>query len=113
MKLRLRMALLMCLMAAAVFTGAEAWRGLRPVRESKLPAELYAPFAAGAATAEFFLRQSGDYVGVFSGRRARQPLSITGIELEELRVVDRAMIEAGLPVADRKELLLLLEDLGS
>ena len=101
MKLRLRMALLMCLMAAAVFTGAEAWRGLRPVRESKLPAELYAPFAAGADTAEFFLRQSGDYVGVFSG------------QLEELRVVDRAMIEAGLPVADRKELLLLLEDLGS
>ena len=113
MKLRLKMALLMCLMAAAVFTGVEAWSGLRPVRENQVPSELYAPFAAQADAAEFFLRESGDYVAVFSGQRDRNPITVTGIELACLRNVDRAMIEAGLPAMNRHELLLLLEDLGS
>lgn len=113
MGMRLRMALLMCLAAAAVFTGAEAYRSLRPGTASLVPEELYARFAARTEEAEFYLRGSDGYVAVFRGARARQPESVTGIELGGLRTVDRAMVEKGIPVLDRKELLLLLEDLGS
>ena len=48
LQIRLKMALLMCLAAAALYTGAEAWRTLRPVPTSDLPVELYARFAARA-----------------------------------------------------------------
>lgn len=113
MKLKMRIALLLCLAAAAMYTGAEALRGLQPERDSLLPQEIYSRFAARAETAEYFLKSSGDYVAVFQRPRDRQPLSVTGIELAQLRGADRAMVEAGIPVGDRRELLLLLEDLGS
>lgn len=38
---------------------------------------------------------------------------MTRIELKCLRAADRAMVEAGIPVLSRQELLQLLEDLGS
>ncbi len=113
LRLKLRIALLMCLVAAAVYTGAEAWRGLRPAQESKLPEEIYARFLARADTAEFYLKGQGDYVAVYAGARDSEPVTVTGIELDCLRSADRAMVEQGIPVTDRKELLLLLEDLGS
>ncbi len=113
LQIRLKMALLMCLAAAALYTGAEAWRTLRPVQTSDLPVELYARFAARADEAEFYIKESGGYVAVFSGARDREPVTVTGIELDALRSADRAMVEEGIPVIDRKELLLLLEDLGS
>ncbi|MBO5555831.1 MAG: hypothetical protein J5927_01470, partial [Oscillospiraceae bacterium] len=78
-----------------------------------VPEELYTRFAARAEGAEFYLRGSDGYVAVFRGARARQPERVTGIELGGLRTVDRALVEKGIPVLDRKELLLLLEDLGS
>lgn len=40
MGLRLRAALLMALMAAAAFTGAEAWRSLRAPEDKNLPHEI-------------------------------------------------------------------------
>ena len=52
-------------------------------------------------------------MAVYDGDGYRAPLSVTGIELQCLRGADRAMVEAGIPVTDRRELLLLLEDLGS
>ncbi len=110
---RFKLALLMCLVAAALYTGVEAWQALRPARENKLPQEVYARFLARADSAEYYLKNSGDYVAVYDDRRAREPVSVTGIELDSLRGADRAMVEEGIPVIDRKELLLLLEDLGS
>ena len=110
---RLKLALLMCLTAAALYIGVEAYRGLQPERSSELPEELYARFLARAEDAEFYLRGSGAYVAVYSSPRDREPVSVTGIELGGLRGADRAMLEEGIPVTDRKELLLLLEDLGS
>lgn len=108
-----KVALLLCLMGAALFTGAEALRSLRNTPGEPFPEELYAPFARNADTAAYFLRREGDYVGVFPSRRGKEPLRVTAIELRNLRRVDRAMIEAGLPVRSRQELLQLLEDLGS
>ena len=112
-QMRLKLALLMCLAAAALYTGAEAWRGLRPVQTNELPEELYARFLAQADKAEFYIRDSEGYVAVYAGAREQQPVTVTGIELDALRSADRAMVEEGIPVTTRKELLLLLEDLGS
>ncbi len=113
MRLRLRIALLMVLAAAAVFTGAEAWRGLRPPEDACLPHEIYDAFAAREESALYFVRENGGRVAVYETKRAREPLRVTGIELKCLRAADRAMVKAGIPVLSQQELLLLLEDLGS
>ena len=113
MGIRLRIALLMCAVAAAVYTGVEAYRSIKPVERSIIPEEIYAHFAAKAETAQFFLKNSEGYVAVYEKERDRDPMAVTDIELGCLRNVDKAMIEAGLPVSDRWELLQLLEDLGS
>ncbi len=113
MGMRLRLALLMVLAAAAAFTGAEAWRGLRPPENRNLPREIYESYAARADGAVCYLRPSDGRVAVFSSRRGKEPLRVTNIELKCLRASDRAMVEAGIPVLSRQELLCLLEDLGS
>lgn len=113
MGLRLRAAMLLCLMGAAMFTGLEALRSLRSSPGPSFPEELYAPFARNAESAAFYLGQEEGYVAVFPAGRGREPLEITGIPLQSLRRVDRAMIQVGLPVRSRLELLQLLEDLGS
>ena len=112
MRIRGRIALLMLLAAAAAFTGAEAWRTLRLPEDSRLPHEIYDAYSAQAESALYYLRESGGRVAVFEKARGREPLRVTKIELKSLREADRAMVEAGIPVLSRQELLLLLEDLG-
>ena len=113
MGLRVRIALLMVLAAAAAFTGAEAWRGLRPRENIHLPHEIYDAYAARAESAMYFLRESEGRVAVYETERARKPLRVTEIELCCLRAADRAMVEQGIPELSQQELLALLEDLGS
>ena len=113
MGLRLRIALLMCAVAAAIYTGTEAYRTLQPPEKNIIPQEIYALYAARADTAQFILKNSEGYVAVYEKERDRKPMAVTNIELSCLRNVDRAMVEQGIPVADRWELLQLLEDLGS
>lgn len=113
MGFRWRIALLLALAGAALFTGTEAMRSLRPVPDLQFPAEVYARYARNAGSAVCYLRQDGDYVAIFPDGRSREPSAVTDIELRGLRRADRAMIEAGIPVASRQELLQLLEDLGS
>ena len=57
---RSKIALLLCLMGAALFTGAEALRSLRRPPEA-FPEEIYAPFRPHAERPPFFLRGSGGY----------------------------------------------------
>ena len=111
--MKLKIALLLCLIGAALFTGAEALRSLRRQPSAAFPEEVYASFARNADSAVYFLRREGDFVAVFPSAGGREPLRVTGIELQTLRRADRAMVEAGLPVRSRLELLQLLEDLGS
>ena len=113
MSLRGKAALLLCLMAGALYSGAEAVRSVRPPANALLPKEIYERFAVRAEAAEYVLRGSGKYVAVFEKATGGEPLSVTGIELRCLRAADRAMVEAGIPVISRRELLLLLEDLAS
>ena len=109
----MKAALLMCLMAGAIYSAAEAFRSEQPPANAQLPKEIYERFAIRADAAEFLLKNSGKYVAVFEKARGKEPVSVTGIELRCLREADRAMVEAGIPVISRRELLLLLEDLGS
>ena len=111
--LRAKAALLLILTAGALYAAAEAFRSVQPPVNALLPKEIYERYAVRSDAAEFLLRREGNYVAVYEKERPREPLSVTGIELRCLRAADRAMVEAGIPVISRRELLLLLEDLGS
>lgn len=113
MSLRFRLSMLLCLIFAAFVSGYGAYSSIRQGAERALPQELYDRLSAEGQDAEYFLRPSGGYVGIYTGSRARTPLSVTGIELSALRGADRALIEKGIPVASHEALLYLLEDLGS
>lgn len=112
MGLKLRIALMGCLIAAAAFTAAEAYRSIVP-KGSDIPQEVYAQFLGQEEEAEYFLRPCQGYVAVYEGKLDKTPLSVTDIELNNLRGTDRALVQQGIPVGDRRELLALLEDLGS
>ena len=109
----MRVALLLCLASAAVLSVCGAYRSLHRGQSDLLPEDISAQFSGREDTAEFFLRESGGYIAVFSGRRERTPLSVTGIEISELRAADKALVSRGIPVSGTPELLMLLEDLGS
>ena len=57
--------------------------------------------------AEFVLREYDGCVG------ESKPVTTTDINVRTLREADRALLSAGLPAADKDEVLTLLEDLGS
>ena len=113
MSLRFRVSLIACLLLAAGISVYGTYSSIVRTASGALPEELYARLADSAQEAEYFLRPCGKYVGVYSGKRTKQPLSVTAIELSALRTADRALVEKGIPVTDRQALLYLLEDLGS
>lgn len=113
MNIKLKAIVLCVLAAAAVASGSAAIKSLKPAAKTKLPTEIYARYKAMEDGAKFFLRPDGEYIAVYSDKKGKKPLMVTGIELDCLRDADKAMVEAGLPARDRRELLMLLEDLGS
>ena len=62
--------------------------------------------------AEFVLREYDGCVAVFAVGESK-PVTTTDINVRTLREADRALLSAGLPAADKDEVLTLLEDLGS
>ena len=111
--MRIKTALLLCLMSAAALSICGAYRSLHRVSGPIVPEEVAACFVGREEGAAYFLRDSGGYVAVFSGRRTKEPVRITGIETARLRTADRVLLKKGIPADDSGELLLLLEDLGS
>ena len=110
---KIKAGLLLCLMSAAALSVSSAWQGIRRVQKpTELPSELTVRFA-GRDDAAWYLRDSGGYVAVFEGRRAKEPVTVTDIETALLRAADRQLLRDGIPVSDQTELLGLLEDLGS
>ena len=101
MGLKIKTGLLLCLMSAAVCSCLAAYRSMH-FSSSAVPEEIYAQFMDSAPLAEYYLRDSGGHVAVFSSRRDKTPLTVTPIELR-----------GGIPVESEDELLMLLEDLGS
>ena len=111
--MKIRAALLLCLMSAAALTLCGAYRSLNRAPLPTLPEEVAARFVGREDGAEYFLRESGGYVAVYAGGRGKDPLQVTGIETVNLRRTDRLLLKQGIPVTDSGELLQLLEDLGS
>ena len=111
--MKLKAALLLCLMSAAAFSISGAYRSLHRSAVQSIPAASAARFAGREADAAYFLRDDSGYVAVYGGRREREPLKVTAIETDSLRAADRMLLSRGIPVSDAGELLQLLEDLGS
>ena len=111
--MKLKAALLLCLMAAAALALGGAWRSLHRTGAPVLPEEIAARFAGREESAAYFLRDDAGRVAVYEGRRSREPLAVTAIETSNLRTADRTLLRQGIPVEDGDELLHLLEDLGS
>ncbi len=111
--MKLKLALLLCLMSAAAFSVSGAYRSLHRTAAQTVPEEIAARFAGRDSEALFFLRDASGYVAVYEGKREREPLAVTKIETDSLRAADRLLLRRGIPVADSGELLQLLEDLGS
>ena len=100
LKTMIRMVVLITLMAVAVTMAAFTAAGFR--KDS----------AAGESSG-YVLAEYGGSVAIFERGNRETPLQVTDIELDRLRAADRAMIETGVPVSGREELMTLLEDLGS
>lgn len=114
MKLRIKFGLLVCLVMSSGYIATKALQTITPAAAAATPyEEVYAGYTAAAENAEYYLRDYDGYVGVFASLRSAAPVEVTDIELSCLRDADRAMIQSGLPVSDRTQLLTLLEDLGS
>ena len=62
--------------------------------------------------AEFVLKEYDGCVAVFAVG-GHEPVTTTEIDVRTLREADRALLGAGLPAANRDEVMTLLEDLGS
>lgn len=110
---KFRVFLLLGLMSAAACSALGAYRSVRPLPSAELPGEVYRGLLADADRAEFLLRGRDGYIAVFPNRRGAEPEELTPIPLSTLRAADRAMLERGIPAANRQSLLQLLEDLGS
>ena len=64
------------------------------------------------AGAEFVLRDYHGYVSVFAPDSGRQPVQITAIRTGSLRRADQQLLQNGLAVGSREQLIMLLEDLS-
>jgi hypothetical protein len=111
--MKIKAALLLCLMSAAALSITGAYRSLHRVTGPVLPEEVAARFVGREESAEYILRDRDGYIAVFAGSRSREPLRVTGIETGRLRSADKLLLRDGIPAADSGELLHLLEDLGS
>ncbi len=61
----------------------------------------------------YILGEKDGSVAIFSSADPDTALSITNIELAQLRQSDRSLLKAGIAANSEEELLQLLEDLGS
>ena len=113
MSIRFRAAILLLLSALAAHSAASAVESVRPAWEAALPRELYSRLIEGAEEPAYLLRVRDGVVAVYEGENRRTPALVTDIDVTLLRRADRAMLEKGIPVSGREELLALLEDLGS
>ncbi|HBD85814.1 MAG TPA: hypothetical protein DC001_00125 [Clostridiales bacterium] len=111
MRLWIKAALMCVLVVAAAVTAGWALRSIKASAEDSPPVSY--EWSCSEADAEFVLREYLGYVGVFNAGSGKTPITVTDIETGSLRDADRNMLNAGIAVADRDELLTLLEDLGS
>ena len=115
MKLWMKLAGTALLAGTAAVCAAAAIGGIASAAEPKQTAAAdfaYVP-SCSLAEAEYVLREYDGCVAVFASAVDKDPITLTDIEIETLRDADRQILNAGLAVADREELLTMLEDLGT
>ena len=111
MKLRIKLAATGAMALAAAVCAAAAIGPITGPAGAQEP-ESVLVWPEDSSDAEFILREFDGCVAVFAAGE-RRPLTMTDIPVRGLREADRALLNAGLPCADRDEVLTLLEDLGS
>ena len=104
MKVGIRMVLCVLFICAALTMAVFTALGFAPGRGGT---------PAGERELRYVLGESGGNIAVYSSADPDEPVTVTNIELAQLREADRAEIRAGLIVGTESELLQLLEDLGS
>lgn len=107
MKYKTKLTVVTALSLCSVFCAGAA---VSSVRGSSVATEVV---SYDGAAAEYILRDYEGYVSVFDAQQDRTPLQITAIEVSALRQTDRDLLQGGISVGNREQLLLLLEDLGS
>ena len=110
MKYRIRGAALTALGILAVYLGVWA---VNDVRRPQNKPDYYMEAAAIPDGTEYILRDFEGRIGIFAPGSMKKPRDLTEIETKQLRESDRKMLQQGIPVSSRDELLGLLEDLGS
>lgn len=113
MKLRLRAGLTVLLAMAAVRSALGAYRSIQPASDALVPKDIYSRYVQRQDAARYYLKSCDGLVAVYDAEKQRTPLKITVIETARLRNADRAMLDKGIPVTSKVQLLELLEDLGS
>ena len=111
--MKIKAALLLCLMSAAAFSFSGAYRSLHRVTGPVRPVGVAARCVGRGEGAESYLRDKDGYIAVFAGSRTREPVRVTDIETARLRSADKLLLRHGIPAAASGEPLPLLEDLGS
>lgn len=107
-------ALLACTAAVCAWAALGGITGQAPERESAAASYSYSYVpSCSLAEAEYVLREYDGCVAVFASVGDTSPITLTDIEVGTLRDADRQILSTGLAVADREELLTLLEDLGT
>ena len=96
----------------AVLAVCAVFSAVRCADSFRHSAEPAAPVSFDGVQAEYVIRDWKGYVSVFAPED-REPVQITAIETDSLRKADQALLEVGLTVGSREQLLLLLEDLGN
>ena len=105
MKYGIRIILCAVLCAVALTLAVFTLSGFSPSRaRTKLPA---------VSEGSYVLGELDGNIAVFAGGDMETPISVTNIELAQLREADRELISAGLVAGSESELMQLLEDLGS
>lgn len=104
---------MLCLMVTASAMSVNQVMKKLGAEERAVPESVYAQLTASGGDAQYYLGCEGEFVAVFADSRQRRLCTVTDIELKTLRRADTAMLRRGIPVKDEKELLRLLEDIGS
>lgn len=61
----------------------------------------------------FVISDHDGYIAIFTAGDTETPITVTDIEVSTLRECDRMLLERGVEISSREELLMLLEDFGS
>ena len=111
--LKIKIIVLCLMLSGALYSLQQAISGVDSLKYNALPENIYSSYMDMEDKAEYYLKSNEGYVTVYEDREFKTGIRRTDIECNKLRRADRAMLEKGIPVRDRQQLLQLLEDLKS